>query len=154
MTDRLPTQTELVAMYRYDMVTGKLYHKRRGMRRPEVGCVWSVKRNCSDYLVTTIHGKDFKLHRVIWKLVYGDEPPMIDHLNGDGTDNRLENLRHSNYTHNGHNRRDNSEHRQPGRITLPDGRRVYTEAGRREKRIRDEQYRRNKGVKPRVSKTL
>jgi hypothetical protein len=33
------------------------------------------------------------LHRVIWKLVYGDEPHEIDHRNICRWDNRLANLR-------------------------------------------------------------
>lgn len=33
-------------------------------------------------------------HRIIWKMVYGVDPPdVIDHINGDSRDNRLNNLR-------------------------------------------------------------
>ena len=32
-------------------------------------------------------------HRIIWKLVHGSNPDTIDHINGDGHDNRLVNLR-------------------------------------------------------------
>jgi len=32
-------------------------------------------------------------HRIIWCLVYGDLPEMLDHINGEKSDNRLENLR-------------------------------------------------------------
>ena len=33
------------------------------------------------------------VHRVVWKIVTGQDPNVIDHINGDGTDNRWENLR-------------------------------------------------------------
>lgn len=33
------------------------------------------------------------LHHIVWVVVYGRFPTQIDHINGDKTDNRLENLR-------------------------------------------------------------
>lgn len=44
------------------------------------------------------------LHRIAWALVYGRFPQQIDHLNGDKTDNRLENLREVNQSENDQNR--------------------------------------------------
>lgn len=45
-----------------------------------------------------------RAHRVIWKLVFGYEPKLIDHINQDKTDNRLCNLRESNRAANSVNR--------------------------------------------------
>lgn len=48
------------------------------------------------YIQTNIKGKSYLLHRLIWEMVYGSLPPIIyeiDHINGDRSDNRLENLR-------------------------------------------------------------
>lgn len=39
-------------------------------------------------------GKQYKVHRLIWLLVYGEWPKnFIDHINGVRDDNRLDNLR-------------------------------------------------------------
>lgn len=37
--------------------------------------------------------KSYLAHRVIWKLIHGYWPENIDHINGNGVDNRLVNLR-------------------------------------------------------------
>ncbi|RUR48836.1 HNH endonuclease [Vreelandella populi] len=51
-----------------------------------------------------VFGKGFLEHRLIWMLVTGHHPPEeIDHINGDGTDNRWENLRASSREENCHN---------------------------------------------------
>ena len=48
------------------------------------------------YLVGTLLNKTLSSHQAIWCLVYGDFPPkgyVIDHINGQPTDNRISNLR-------------------------------------------------------------
>lgn len=40
-----------------------------------------------------IWGKSYLAHRVAWLIHYGEWPNVIDHINGDQTDNRIENLR-------------------------------------------------------------
>jgi hypothetical protein len=41
-----------------------------------------------------IHNVNYRAHRVIWALVYGEWPvDQIDHVNGIRTDNRISNLR-------------------------------------------------------------
>ena len=43
----------------------------------------------------TVSGKQksIKAHRLAWYVVYGDMPNVIDHINGDRTDNSIDNLR-------------------------------------------------------------
>tara|TARA_R110000822_G_C15061737_1_gene467551 strand:- start:83 stop:625 length:543 start_codon:yes stop_codon:yes gene_type:complete len=36
---------------------------------------------------------NYRAHRVVWFFHYGWVPPMLDHINGDRSDNRIENLR-------------------------------------------------------------
>lgn len=45
------------------------------------------------YVVCRIEGKTRFAHRVIWKIVHGEDPDVIDHINGDPSDNRICNLR-------------------------------------------------------------
>jgi hypothetical protein len=45
------------------------------------------------YRVVTVFGKRYLVHRLIWLYVYGDQPKILDHINGIKTDNRINNLR-------------------------------------------------------------
>jgi hypothetical protein len=47
----------------------------------------------SGYRHITWKGKQQKAHRLIYMLHYGYLPKEIDHINGDRSDNRIENLR-------------------------------------------------------------
>ena len=48
------------------------------------------------YLRTTVNGREYRLHRLVWLWAHGAHPPegmTIDHINGVKTDNRIDNLR-------------------------------------------------------------
>jgi len=61
------------------------------------------------YAKTTI-----KSHRLIWMLHYGYTPIILDHINGDKTDNRIENLREVTNRENMQNQQKHREGRPPG----------------------------------------
>jgi hypothetical protein len=45
------------------------------------------------YLATTVRGETFYLHRLVWQYHRGTVPSVIDHIDNDPTNNRIENLR-------------------------------------------------------------
>jgi len=50
-------------------------------------------RHCRGYLETSINGQRWLVHRLVWFLVNGNEPAMIDHIDGDKLNNSIDNLR-------------------------------------------------------------
>jgi hypothetical protein len=88
----LPDRDVLLELFDYDPLTGVLcwrHHFRNPSRNGQV----AGGRSSHGYMKVQVEGRQVYVHRVIWKLVYGVEPPEIDHVNRDGTDNRLANLR-------------------------------------------------------------
>jgi hypothetical protein len=78
---------------------------------PEIGHLISKRHNrptgqaIGKYLRVEIKGKRYKNHRIIWLWVYGQWPELsIDHINGNGRDNRLCNLRQATNKQNAENR--------------------------------------------------
>lgn len=61
-------------------------------------------RNVRGYVVLDFHGMKLRAHRVAWFLAYGIWPEVIDHINGDPSDNRLVNLRSCRHADNARNK--------------------------------------------------
>lgn len=108
-TKPLPSQEELQRLLRYEPETGKLYWRKRplsdfaderGAKSWNGRCAGKEAFNVISRRASgrhrrkgSIHGKQYLAARVIWKLVHDEEPPEIDHINGDTLDERLANLR-------------------------------------------------------------
>lgn len=91
-TNKLPTVEVLNKLFIYDEKNGLL--KRRESKGNK--CAGSVVGVVSTHghLSVEISGKSYGVHRIIWKMYYGDDPVSdIDHINHDPKDNSIENLR-------------------------------------------------------------
>jgi len=89
-------------LFKYDPNTGILTRKVRSGK----GLIGSVvgHTNNKGHLRVSIHYKYYYVHRICWLMHYGeDAPSLIDHINGDGEDNRTDNLRIASYKENSAN---------------------------------------------------
>lgn len=89
-------------LVRYDSDKGALFWKERENFREsgnEVG-----RRSTQKYKRVSIGGKCLMLHRVVYFIHHGVWPETIDHIDGDGHNNRIENLRAATYQENNRNR--------------------------------------------------
>lgn len=84
------------------------YDRTAGVVRNRKGQVIKGFEDSKGYLMLNARfdGTRFvnRLHRLVWVLVYGRFPKLIDHINGNPKDNRIENLREVNQSENDMNR--------------------------------------------------
>jgi hypothetical protein len=99
----LPDLEVLQEEFFYDKISGylgrKKYHKK---------AAGFINKN-HGYRVVKIHQRSYLAHRIIWKLVTGDDPGEfdIDHIDGDPTNNKWNNLRLATRSQNAFNRLSN-----------------------------------------------
>lgn len=100
----LPSQDVLQELLSYDAETGHLFWRERNRRwfpNDRSHKVWNSRFAGKRAFTAAFTGYPCGqllscfhfAHRVIWKLVHGEEPDTIDHINGDRSDNRLSNIR-------------------------------------------------------------
>ena len=93
-----------LALNLFQYKDGKLFwkvnHPWRGDKGKEAGC-WD-----QGYQRITVDYQLLRAHRIIYMMHYGDIPKgkVIDHINRDTKDNRIENLRCVDYSENNRNR--------------------------------------------------
>lgn len=122
-TKALPDQAMLRALLRYDPDTGRLFWRPRhaemfnaGNRGREANAqAWNARYaekeafaceapiGSRGYVQANLLGEKYLKHRIIWKMVTGEEPPEVDHENGIRSDNRWANLKASDRVSNGKN---------------------------------------------------
>lgn len=91
----LPSLEELQERFNYDPETGQLTWKKPPGFRAKPGDPAGYLTT-KGYLRVKLGESHYRVHRLIWKLSHGEDPPAgmdIDHINRDRTDNRLANLR-------------------------------------------------------------
>ena len=84
---------EFKEYFKYD--NGVLFIKKKFAKKTVVGNKAGCLSAKIGYYVFKFKGKQFLVHRVIWEMFNGAIPEgyLIDHINQNKTDNRIENLR-------------------------------------------------------------
>ena len=105
------TPEEVRELIDYDPLTGVMKWKWRYNLRPQAS-TWNgrnagnqiVGKDGKGYFAVQLYKRKYRAHRVAWAHFYGQWPILdLDHINGDKTDNRIENLREATVAQNGHN---------------------------------------------------
>ena len=90
------SQERVLELFKYE--DGKLFRKSTNKL---AGCYTKKHR----YARISVDGQGHKVHRIIFLYHKGYMPELIDHINGDRYDNRIENLREANTYQNRQNSR-------------------------------------------------
>jgi hypothetical protein len=102
----LPTKEFLLWLFDYDRERGILIWKNvtHLNKRRLIGRVAGSLDAAGEGFDIRIQGVNYRTHRLIWFIETGEQPEMIDHIDGDILNNRIGNLRASNNRANQQNR--------------------------------------------------
>ena len=87
-------------MFCYDKSNGSLTWRKRTFDS-KLANGWNTRyanklvgvKNSQGYLSVSINNSRYLVHRIVWKLMNGTEPLIIDHIDGDRLNNKATNLR-------------------------------------------------------------
>ena len=101
----LPSQSTLLKLLRYEPRTGTLFWRERPrsmFASDRIWRAWNARLAgkeafaaiaAAGYRIGTLGGRGVYAHRVIIKMVLGIDPDEVDHIDGDQSNNRWDNLR-------------------------------------------------------------
>ena len=105
------TQEEVRRLFSYDakgyLIRAIATMGPSGKKGDIIGCYGSkdLGKRSRRYVTTKISGRHYTVHRLIFLWHHGYLPEQIDHINGNSTDNRIENLRPADAALNSMNRK-------------------------------------------------
>ena len=122
------TQKELLKIFTYNELTGKLYWN----YRVEFSKTWNTRYankeagtvNDSGHIIVTVNYKRYRAHLIIWCIIYGIWPDhIVDHKDNNGSNNKKTNLRKATRTQNNTNqvKRCTNTSGYKGVVLLPSG---------------------------------
>lgn len=88
----LPAQQALLRKFTYNPDTGELKHNNTLIGKHRQGDIAGYINNKGYYSVWAINNY-YLVHRIIWKMVYNEDPIEIDHIDRNRSNNKLNNLR-------------------------------------------------------------
>jgi hypothetical protein len=94
-------QNYLNSLFKYE--NGKLFWKTSKAKRIKIGQEAGSHRS-KGYFVVGVNGFNYGVHRIIFAMHNGFMPKMIDHIDGNPSNNKIENLRSANHSENGCNK--------------------------------------------------
>ena len=95
------TQQQIQELLLYDK--GKLYWRIKWARKINIGDEAGTLRKTDGYRQIMINGQTYRTHRLVYLYHTGTMPAILDHINRDVSDNRVENLREATQAENAYN---------------------------------------------------
>lgn len=100
----LPIPTDVGDLIRYEPDTGMFFWRVDCGPMRKAGDVAGSLNNAG-YWRIMIRNSTYGGHRVAWFLMTGEQPPTVDHADGDRANNRWSNLRSASHSQNSANRK-------------------------------------------------